>query len=158
MVTYSIFNYFYIVGYFRVLACCLALYYSLDNYVLSAFFYALSQGLDAVDGMVARAYNQATKFGQVLDMLTDRASTTALMCVFIKLMPEHWYVFTYLIVSDIVSHWFQTYAKLLEGKVTHKGSDNFLLNHYYSFPALLICCVANEGCFVTLYLLNFTYV
>lgn len=151
--------YFYypnLIGYFRVISCILALHYALDDYYLTAFFYAMSQGLDAVDGVVARYMNQSTKFGQVLDMLTDRASTTALMCVFIKIYPNDWKVFTGLIVLDVVSHWYQTYAKMLEGKTTHKGSDNFLLNFYYSFPALLICCVGNEGCFVVLYLLKFT--
>ena len=135
----------------------LAIYFSLENWVWTAFFYAISQGLDAVDGVVARYCNQATKFGQVLDMLTDRASTAALMCVFIKIYPSDWYVFTILIVLDVVSHWYQTYAKLLEGKTTHKGSDNFLVNFYYSFPVLLICCIGNEACFVTLYILHFTY-
>ena len=59
-------------GYFRVATAIAAMYYSLTNWQLTAVLYAVSQGLDAVDGIVARHFNQCTKFGQVLDMLTDR--------------------------------------------------------------------------------------
>lgn len=34
--------------------------------------YAISQLLDAADGHAARALGQASKFGAVLDMVTDR--------------------------------------------------------------------------------------
>ena len=34
--------------------------------------YILSGFLDAFDGHAARAFNQSTKFGAMLDMLTDR--------------------------------------------------------------------------------------
>jgi CDP-diacylglycerol--inositol 3-phosphatidyltransferase len=73
-----------------------------------------------------------------------------------KLYPDWWLSFAALIALDVVSHWFQTYAKMMEGKTTHKGSDNPLLNFYYSFPYLLICCVGNEGFFIALYVLNFS--
>ena len=203
-------------GYFRVATAIAAMYYSLTNWQLTAVLYAVSQGLDAVDGIVARHFNQCTKFGQVLDMLTDRcdscprnlisrcdaphtlaecsvsgnlchlvsgpllkslvlvcvcvivcpvhplawrsASTLGLLCVLSKLYPDWWLSFAALIALDIVSHWFQTYAKMMEGKTTHKGSDNPLLNFYYSFPYLLICCVGNEGFFIALYVLHFTCV
>lgn len=36
------------------------------------FMYWLSAFLDAFDGMAARAFNQSTKFGAVLDMVSDR--------------------------------------------------------------------------------------
>jgi hypothetical protein len=86
------------------------------------------------------------------------ASTLGLLCVLSKLYPTWWLTFTALIALDVVSHWFQTYAKMMEGKTTHKGSDNPLLNFYYTFPYLLICCVGNEGFFICLYVLKFTYV
>ena len=53
-------------GYFRIITCVLAMYYALDNWILAASFYTISQGLDAVDGTAARYYNQSTKFGQVI--------------------------------------------------------------------------------------------
>lgn len=39
----------------------------------AAVCYCISQGLDAVDGMVARHFKQCSKYGAVLDMLTDRS-------------------------------------------------------------------------------------
>eukprot|EP00744_Colponema_vietnamica_P013095 GILI01018368.1.p1 GENE.GILI01018368.1~~GILI01018368.1.p1 ORF type:complete len:224 (+),score=31.26 GILI01018368.1:99-674(+) len=133
------------------------MYYATTNYLAASFFYALSQGLDAVDGVAARHFNQCTKFGSVLDMVTDRVSTLCLLTVLAKLYPDHWFWFAGLTSLDIFSHWFQMYAKLLEGAESHKGSEsNFLLKFYYSFPYLLICCVGNEGFFICSYLLYFT--
>jgi len=39
------------------------------------FFVQLSGLLDAVDGHAARMLNQSSKFGAMLDMLTDRCAT-----------------------------------------------------------------------------------
>ena len=41
-------------------------------------------------------------FVQVLDMLTDRASTTALMCVFIKLYSDFWLIFVGMVRFRVV--------------------------------------------------------
>ena len=42
------------------------------SYVAAGWCYILSAGLDAFDGHAARALDQSTKFGAMLDMLTDR--------------------------------------------------------------------------------------
>ena len=39
--------------------------------------YVISCLLDAVDGMAARALGQTSKFGAVLDMVTDRYASSA---------------------------------------------------------------------------------
>jgi CDP-diacylglycerol--inositol 3-phosphatidyltransferase len=62
-----------------------AMYYSLSDWKLTAVLYSVSQGLDAVDGVVARHFNQCTKFGQVLDMLTDRCASSRNSILFLKL-------------------------------------------------------------------------
>ncbi|OMH82693.1 CDP-diacylglycerol-inositol 3-phosphatidyltransferase [Zancudomyces culisetae] len=46
---------------------------------LSLLTYGLSELLDAADGYFARKLNQCSKFGQVLDMVTDRCTTTCLL-------------------------------------------------------------------------------
>ncbi|KAK6029208.1 Sec63 domain protein [Ostertagia ostertagi] len=51
------------------------------------FCYALSAGLDAVDGMVARKYNQSSRFGAMLDQLTDRCGTMALCMALCRFYP-----------------------------------------------------------------------
>lgn len=120
------------------------------------FFYLLGQGLDAVDGTAARYFGQCSKFGAVLDMLTDRMSTAVLLIVLSHLYPHAWGFFAFLVVLDIVSHWFQMYSKSIKGASSHKGSKNPMLDFYYNFPyALLVFCVGNEFFLVCLYLLSF---
>ncbi len=147
----------FVSGYVRILSTFLAFYYVFTDPIPSFSFYLLGQGLDAIDGMTARAFNQCSKFGGLLDMLTDRMSTAVLLIVLSHLYSAYWGLFAFLIVLDIVSHWFQMYVKATQNKNTHKGSKNFLLNFYYTFPyALLVFCVGNEFCFVSLYLLAFS--
>lgn len=89
-------------------------------------------------------------------MLTDRMSTGVLLIVLSHQYPLWWGMFASLLVLDMVSHWFQMYSKLVVGASTHKGSDNALLNFYYTAPyALLVHCVGNEGFFLSLYILAF---
>jgi len=155
MVNPVFFYYPNLVGYSRVAFTVAAFWLCFTNAEVAALLYMIGQGLDAVDGPVARAYGQTSKFGALLDMLTDRMSTATLMMVLSIMYPTHWGCFTFLIVLDIVSHWFQMYAKLSKGATSHKGSANPLLNFYYTFPyALLVFCVGNELFLVALYLLQ----
>lgn len=47
-----------------------------------------------------------SKFGGVLDMVTDRVSTCGLLVTLSHFYPAHTFWFTFLIVLDITSHWF----------------------------------------------------
>ena len=42
---------------------------------IAASAYFMSVVLDEFDGMAARAFNQCTKFGAILDVVTDRCSS-----------------------------------------------------------------------------------
>jgi CDP-diacylglycerol--inositol 3-phosphatidyltransferase len=44
-----------------------------------SYYLQLSGLLDAVDGHAARLLNQSSKFGAMLDMLTDRCATMCLL-------------------------------------------------------------------------------
>ena len=60
-------------------------------------------------------------------------------------------------VERSVSHFpYRHDSKLSLGLKSHKGSNNVLLNFYYSFPFLLIFCSGNELFFTMSYLLAFT--
>jgi len=145
-----------LIGYGRILSTAYAFAICFHSHAQAAFFYTLGQALDAVDGVAARRFGQSTKFGAVLDMLTDRMSTAVLLVVLSHLYPEQWGFYAFLIVLDIVSHWYQMYSKSLMGETTHKGSKNPLLNFYYTFPyALLVFCVGNEAYLVAQYLMKF---
>jgi len=146
-----------LVGYFRIISTIIAFSCVFTSPIYSMCFYMLGQGLDAIDGIVARHFNQCSRFGALLDMLTDRMSGATLILVLALQYPGYWGIFAGIIVLDTVSHWCQMYAKLAQNATTHKGSSNPLLNFYYTFPyALLVFCVGNEVFFVCLYLVKYS--
>jgi len=145
-----------LIGYSRIVFTSIAFAVCFSHPITCGFFYGLGQAFDALDGTAARKFNQCSKFGAVLDMLTDRMSTAVLWIVLSHFYPSWWGLFTFLLVLDIVSHWCQMYSSLAQHKTTHKGGDNPLLNFYYTFPyALLVHCMCQELFFTCLYMLNF---
>ena len=149
-----------IIGYFRILFALISIYYMQTNYIKASVFYFLSSFLDAFDGYAARYLNQATKFGAILDQLTDRAALLALvinLCVF---YPEHLFCLQLSAIIDIASHWMYIWVGLLEGKSSHKlidPSQSRILSIYYtSRPVLFVMCFANELFYASLYVMYFT--
>lgn len=61
-------------GYTRVILAGLSLHYMSYHPKACTLLYGISCLLDAVDGHAARALNQTSKFGAVLDMVTDRCA------------------------------------------------------------------------------------
>ncbi|CAG2170376.1 unnamed protein product [Oppiella nova] len=102
-----------------------------DHYLMATVFYVTSALLDAFDGMAARRLNQSTKFGALLDQLTDRCAT---MCLIM--------------------------TSLMLGKTSHKAFDlneNPVMRLYYtSRPVLFFMCAGNEMFYSSLYFLHFT--
>ncbi|GMI44156.1 hypothetical protein TrCOL_g3445 [Triparma columacea] len=74
-----------IVGYFRIVCTIWSLYLATkfkaggDYYVQSIVLYMLSFIGDLFDGMAARKFDQSSKFGGVLDMVTDRCTTAGML-------------------------------------------------------------------------------
>lgn len=60
-------------GYTRVILGAAALTYMTTHPKFCTVAYCVSALLDAVDGMAARALGQTSKFGAILDMVTDRS-------------------------------------------------------------------------------------
>ncbi|MQM00429.1 hypothetical protein Taro_033164 [Colocasia esculenta] len=133
-----------IIGYIRVLMNCLAFALCFSNKRIFAILYFVSFVLDAVDGWFARKFNQVSTFGAVLDMVTDRVSTTCLLVIL-----SHFYspgfIFLALLALDISSHWLQMYSTFLSGKASHKDvkdSSNWLFKAYYGHRLFMgFCCV-----------------
>jgi CDP-diacylglycerol--inositol 3-phosphatidyltransferase len=101
-----------------------------------SFLYAVSCLLDAADGLAARHFEQSTLFGAVLDMVTDRCTTTCLL-VFLAIANPAWApLFQGLICLDFASHYVHMYATLATGKRggSHKdvsAKTSWILNFYY---------------------------
>ena len=144
-----------------------------------SFLYSVSCLLDALDGVAARKFKQSTRFGAVLDMVTDRCTTTCLLVFLATAKPAYSIIFQGLISLDLASHYMHMYATLAMGGQgeSHKNvssSRSWIMNKYYSNKVshaarrgwycantcsqtmLFVCCALNELFFIALYLLCFS--
>lgn len=136
-----------------------AAYYIADTQPYLFFlFYFLSQFLDMFDGMAARAFNQSTKFGALLDMVTDRCSTVGLLFVIAQRYPKLTLACHFFVWLDIFSHWAHMLATLKAGSASHKivKDGPWLLRFYYAAHWFMVVLIfAAEGLPCMLYLLSF---
>jgi len=88
--------------------------------------------------MAARKFEQSTKFGAVLDMVTDRCTTTCLLVFLASAFPRWSILFQGLISLDLASHYMQMYTTLTMGGSgqSHKKVDEqrhgWLMTIYYT--------------------------
>ncbi|KAM7445631.1 hypothetical protein ABFA07_005890 [Porites harrisoni] len=118
-----------LIGYARIVLAILSFYFMPTDYIVATIMYLLSGLLDAFDGHAARYFNQSTKFGAMLDMLTD----------------SHWIHVQSSLLKGGASH-----------KKIDLSGNFFLRIYYHSRVVLFIMCAGNELFFCMLYLLHFT--
>ncbi|KAI0555753.1 CDP-diacylglycerol-inositol 3-phosphatidyltransferase-like protein PIS [Xylaria curta] len=151
-----------LIGYFRIVLAIASLYYMPLHPRTCSLLYSISCLLDALDGYAARYFNQSTRFGAVLDMVTDRCTTSCLLVFLSSAFPRWAIVFQGLISLDFASHYIHMYATLAMGgsAESHKNVDksrSWLLNLYYTNKTVLfVTCALNELFFIALYLLSFS--
>lgn len=151
-----------IIGYSRIVLAVISLYYMPLHPRTCSLLYSVSCLLDALDGFAARRYNQSTTFGAVLDMVTDRCTTSCLLVFLASAFPRWSIVFQGLISLDLASHYIHMYATLAMGGSgqSHKKVDSsrsYVLHLYYTNRTVLfLCCALNELFFIALYLLSFS--
>ncbi|KAF9918757.1 CDP-diacylglycerol-inositol 3-phosphatidyltransferase [Lobosporangium transversale] len=124
-----------LIGYSRIILAAFSLYYMPVHPKTCMLMYSISCLLDAVDGQAARYYNQCSKFGAVLDMVTDRCTTACLLCYLASAYSSYALIFQFLIALDVSSHYMHMYSSLTSGASSHKKiseSSNFILRAYYS--------------------------
>ncbi|KAE8361167.1 hypothetical protein BDV27DRAFT_133418 [Aspergillus caelatus] len=127
-----------------------------------SLLYSVSCILDALDGAVARRLGQSTRFGAVLDMITDRCTTNCLLVFLASAFPRWSIIFQGLISLDYSSHYIHMYATLAMGgnRQSHKQIDEsrpWVMRIYYSNTKVLFTvCALNELFFIALYLLSFS--
>ncbi|CAO1626828.1 unnamed protein product [Sympodiomycopsis kandeliae] len=148
-----------LIGYTRVILAALSLYYMQIHPKACTFLYGISCLLDAVDGVAARRLGQSTKFGAVLDMVTDRCTTACLLCYLTKTYPRAALLFQALITLDFSSHYIHMYSTLTTGGASHKmvtqEMSKILWYYYNDSRTLFFFCAGNELFFVCLYLMEF---
>ncbi|KKA30895.1 hypothetical protein TD95_004083 [Thielaviopsis punctulata] len=153
-----------LIGYFRIVLAVASLYYMPLHPRTCCLLYSISCLLDALDGYAARYFDQSTRFGAVLDMVTDRCTTTCLLVFLSMAFPRWAIIFQILISLDLASHYMHMYATLAVGgsDKSHKSveSNSWLLNVYYHNrprkTVLFTFCLMNELFFIALYLLSFS--
>lgn len=102
-----------------------------------SLLYSVSCLLDALDGVAARYFQQSTRFGAVLDMVTDRCTTACLLVFLSSAWPRWALLFQGLISLDLASHYMHMYATLtMAGSgQSHKKVDQSrsrILHLYYN--------------------------
>lgn len=147
------------IGYVRVITMIISLLTMSSHPVYTTFIYGISCLLDALDGTMARKYNQVSSLGAVLDMVTDRSTTTCLICYLSVLYPRWCAAFQLLIALDLSSHYMHMYASLTGGNSSHKQvrpESSRLLHWYYTRrDVLFTICAFNELFYLGLYLYGF---
>lgn len=76
-----------LIGYLRIVFTLVSLttmIISPSQWQLASALYVASFVGDLFDGMAARRFNQTSTFGGLMDMVTDRCSTTGLLCVLVR--------------------------------------------------------------------------
>ncbi|KAI9820068.1 MAG: CDP-diacylglycerol-inositol 3-phosphatidyltransferase [Phylliscum demangeonii] len=151
-----------LIGYSRIILAVASLHYMPLHPRTCSLLYSISCLLDALDGYAARRFDQATRFGAVLDMVTDRCTTACLLVFLGSAWPRWALLFQGLISLDLASHYMHMYATLTMGHAgqSHKRVDESrsrILNLYYSNNTVLfVFCAFNELFFIALYLLSFS--
>jgi CDP-diacylglycerol--inositol 3-phosphatidyltransferase len=125
-----------LIGYGRILLGVTSFYFMLHRPWLTVSLYLCNVTLDEVDGRAARRYNQCTKFGGLLDMITDKMNTACMLAVLGYFYP----------------------STALHSK-SHKDQDTsvHLLVRFYYIPSVLsVFCATTELFLAALYMLHFT--
>lgn len=150
-----------LIGYFRVLTAVLSFVCMKNHPWYTLVLYGISGFLDAFDGYAARKYNQGTKFGAVLDMVTDRCATSSLICYLCVIYPDYCLLWQLLVSLDLALHYIHMYAMLSSGSASHKNVDaeqSKILNLYYTNRnVLFLVCMVNEFFYVAVYLHSFDF-
>lgn len=147
-----------LIGYSRIILMFVAYYYAQSRPLIFVIAYSLSQFADMFDGMAARAFNQSTHFGAMLDMVTDRCSTTGLMLVLSHRYPQYVLYCHIFIWIDICSHWAHMLQMERSGATSHKNvsSGPWLLRYYYKTKWFMVALIFGaEGFPLCTYLISF---
>ncbi|KAL0484304.1 CDP-diacylglycerol-Inositol 3-phosphatidyltransferase [Acrasis kona] len=150
-----------LIGFGRVLCSLIAFFIYDTNPGIFLVLYTTSFLLDALDGEAARRFNQTSRFGAVLDMVTDRFSTAALVTLLSHLYPNKPCIMGFIMLNilDFVSHWVRMYSSMVNNVTSHKNTSvmtNPLLRVYYGNRTVMgVLCLGNELFYIWLYALYF---
>src|SRR3989338_6805272 len=79
--------------------------------IIAIWLYVANSVLDMLDGTLARALNQQSQLGTLLDFSIDRASITILLASCVWAYPHLFSLFVAVVALDIASHFAICYAR-----------------------------------------------
>ena len=147
-----------IVGYTRVILLLSSFFYLHSNHRRALLLYGVSFFLDVVDGPLARALGQSSRFGALLDMMTDKFSSPSLLNALSTRHPSMAPLLVGCLVLDVASHLMHLQATALAGVRSHKETKPrwTLVRWFYEVkPFFIWCCLGHEIFLVALYWLSF---
>ncbi|MFV0540173.1 MAG: CDP-alcohol phosphatidyltransferase family protein [Aestuariibaculum sp.] len=104
----------------------------------------LRMALNALDGMMARQFNQTSKLGEVLNELGDVVSDVVIFLPLLKFQPESLYLIVIFIVLGVVNEFAGILGKTVGNQRRYDGpmgkSDRALLMGIYG--VLMVCGVS----------------
>lgn len=113
--------------------------------IVVSFGLLVRMALNALDGMMARTYNQQSKLGEVLNELGDIVSDTIIFCGLLAFPFSNQVLVFLFIVLSIINEFSGVLAKVISGERRYDGpmgkSDRALLVGgwcivYFIFPAV----------------------
>uniref|UniRef100_A0A8C4QBP4 CDP-diacylglycerol--inositol 3-phosphatidyltransferase n=1 Tax=Eptatretus burgeri TaxID=7764 RepID=A0A8C4QBP4_EPTBU len=145
-----------LIGYVRIAFAAVAFCIIRDVPGTAVALYLVSFFLDEFDGVAARAFNQESKFGAMLDMLTDRCAAACLTVNLAVLYPSATPLFQLFLSLDLASHWLHIHSSVLKSNESHKTvgvSCSWLMKVYYNWQSVMsLICTGNELFFCCLLL------
>ena len=148
-----------IIGYGRIGLALLSLWFMPTNHIAASLCYILSGLLDAVNGSAARVFDQSTKFGAMLDLITIRCTQMCMLATLCTFYPQWMFLFQLSMTIDISCHWIYLYTCVLQGSASHGLEDpsgNPIMRQYWtSQPTLFAMRAGNELFYASLYFLHF---
>eukprot|EP00767_Chilomastix_cuspidata_P003420 gnl/Chilomastix_cuspidata/3543.p1 GENE.gnl/Chilomastix_cuspidata/3543~~gnl/Chilomastix_cuspidata/3543.p1 ORF type:complete len:236 (+),score=86.97 gnl/Chilomastix_cuspidata/3543:23-730(+) len=149
-----------VIGFARILFAFVAFIIMEAHPITASWIYWVSFSLDFFDGFAARKFDQASRFGALLDMVTDRVGTTVFCFHLARVYPAHALWFQLLVALDIFSHFYHIMRQQLDGRESHKqiqSNQSPFLRLYYKIRVFMgALCTTNELFFVSLYIRRFT--
>jgi CDP-diacylglycerol--inositol 3-phosphatidyltransferase len=137
-----------IIGYTRLVLLFMSMF---SAELVFVSLYLTSVSLDYFDGMIARYLGETSELGKVLDMVTDRISTTVLCIKVVNKKPNHLKRCLVFIFIDLLSH-FIYFTSMIYKNTHHKSfKDNFFVKIYYEPSVLKLMCSGTEIYFLALY-------
>mmetsp|Transcript_35570 Transcript_35570/g.42837 ORF Transcript_35570/g.42837 Transcript_35570/m.42837 type:complete len:214 (+) Transcript_35570:124-765(+) len=140
-----------ICDYFRLLFLWIGLQEG-QNFI---FWYVVSYGLDAIDGELARRFNQCSRLGYYLDMIIDRISSCLALHLASKVVADfpapynmfHVGFVLCILLVELLSHGLVVYMSEVKGVHQKAMGHQYTVVRMYldSKPMLLAACAGYEG-------------